>query len=84
MSPAAKKKEPAPVVALGPVAAPTVRTGGQVVTGAFIIEGLTVFDLASFTEAQTRWLTVALTLGLAFAQNVIEKKQGRKLVGVAK
>lgn len=75
--------EPAPVVALGPVAAPTVRTGTQLVAGSFIVEGLTVFGVP-LTDAQGKWLGVALTFALAFAQNVIEKRQGRKLVGVSK
>lgn len=76
------KKEPAPVVTLGPVAAPTVRTGGQLVAGSFIVEGLTVFGVP-LTAAQGKWLAGALTLAAAFVMNMIEKRQGRKLVGVA-
>lgn len=76
-------KEPQPVVALGPVAAPTVRTGTQLVAGSFIVEGLTVFGVP-LTDAQGKWLGVALTLAIAYGQNVIEKRQNRKLIGVSK
>lgn len=81
MTPA--KKEPAPVVSLGPVAAPTVRTGSQLVAGSFLVEGLTVFGVP-LTDAQGKWLGVALTLTIAFAMNIVEKAKGRKLVGVSK
>lgn len=69
-----------PIVKVGEVAAPVVRTGGQVFTGAFLIEGVELF-LYDFPEDQQLWLTAVATVALAWAQNYLEKRQGRKLVG---
>lgn len=69
-----------PVITTGPVAAPVIRTGAQVITGAFIVEGIELF-IYNFPEEQTSWLTAAVSLLLAWVQNFIEAKRGRRLIG---
>lgn len=69
-----------PIVKVGAVTAPVVRTGGQLVTGAFLIEGVELF-IHDFPEAEQAWLTVVASLVLCWVQNALEKRQGRKLVG---
>jgi hypothetical protein len=71
-----------PNVTLGPVAAPVARTGGQVITGAFIVQGLTVFGVPLDT-AQSTWLAAALSVGVSALQNWWERRRGRKLIGTA-
>lgn len=78
MSPAKKA-----VVSLGPVAAPTVRTGAQLLTGEFIMQGVELF-LWEPSGDQRTWLVGLITLALAFGQNAIEKWKNRKLIGVSK
>lgn len=79
-------KRPAPlrpaVVTLGPVAAPVVRTGAQVFSGSFIAEGLNLF-VVTLDEAQGRWLAGALSVVIAAAMNWLERRRGRKLIGVS-
>lgn len=60
-----------------------VRTGIQVVSGAFLVEGVEVFNLYDFTELQAKWLTAALTITLAFLQNFIERRRNQKFIGAA-
>lgn len=69
-----------PVLTLGAVSAPVVRTGTQLVAGSFIVEGLTAFGVP-LTDAQGKWLGVALTLAVTFVQNLAEKHAGRRLIG---
>lgn len=71
----------APVVTLGAITSPVLRTSLQGITGGFIVQGLEVFGIAAFTIDQRAWLVVALTTVVAGAQNWVEKWQGRKLIG---
>src|SRR4051794_3428333 len=71
----------APVVTAGPVTAPVVRTALQGVTGGFMVQGLEVFNLASFTPDQRAWLVVVLTIVLSYVTNFVEGKVGRRLIG---
>lgn len=71
-----------PNVALGPVAAPVARTGGQVITGVFLVQGLTAFGVP-LTDVQAAWLAGALSVGVSALQNWWERRRGRKLIGVA-
>lgn len=72
-----------PVVSLGTISSPVARTGLQGVSGAFIAQGIELW-IHSFTPDQRAWLVVALTTVLAFVQNQIEQRAGRKLIGVTK
>ena len=69
-----------PIVSVGAVTAPVVRTGGQVFTGAFLIEGIELF-LYDFPTEQQVWLTAVAAVALSWLQNFIEKQRGRKLIG---
>lgn len=71
----------APLLSLGAITSPLLRTGLQGITGGFIVQGLEVFGIASFTIDQRGWLVVALTTFVAGVQNWVEKWQGRKLIG---
>lgn len=71
-----------PVIALGPVIAPTVRHFGQGGLAGFIVNGAILFDVVPLDPQQAAWLTVALGFVLALVQNMIETRVGRRLVGV--
>lgn len=76
--------QPAPNITLTsnePVAT-TVRSGLQLLTGGFLVEGLELF-LIDLTEDQAKWAAGALTIALVFAQNWLEKRRGRKYLGAA-
>lgn len=75
---AAKK----PNITMGPVAAPVARTGGQVITGAFLVQGMVAFGV-TLDDAQSAWLAGALTIVVSVAQNWWERRRGQKLIGVA-
>jgi hypothetical protein len=69
-----------PVITAGPLVTPTVRTGGQLVTGEFLMQGLEAFIWIP-TPNQRGWLVVAFGIGVALVQNIIERRTGRRLVG---
>lgn len=71
-----------PVVTLGPISAPVVRTGTQLLSGEFIMQGIELFFWEPSVD-QRKWLVGALTLALGFGQNLIEKWRGRRLIGAA-
>lgn len=75
---------PDPVVTLGPVAAPVVRTTGQGLTGGLIVETLVAFDVVHFTDRQYGLALLWAGILLCFVQNVIEARVGRRLVGAAR
>lgn len=75
---------PDPVVTLGPVLVPIARTGGQGITGGFIVEGLVLFDVVHFTVQQATWAGIALGFVVCAVQNVWEAKVGRRLVGTSR
>lgn len=75
---------PDPVVTVGPVAAPLIRTGGQGITGGFIVEGLLLFDLVDFNVQQATWAGIALGFAVCAVQNLWEAKVGRRLIGAAR
>lgn len=72
-----------PVVTLGPVSAPVVRTVGQAIGAKEILDGFQVWNIYEFTDAQFAWSMVVLTALLSFVTNVLEKWQGRRIVGAA-
>jgi hypothetical protein len=74
---------PEPVITTGTseTVARTVRTAGQTLTPALIVEGLRVFHLWEPEPAQLVWVLGAAPIILAFIQNKWEKAKGRKLIG---
>lgn len=72
-----------PVVTLGPVSAPVVRTSAQVINADVIIRAIEAWNIWTFTPEQRSVTTVLLTAAGAFVWNLIEKRQGRRLVGAA-
>lgn len=89
----AKKPEPTitgpssepspPVVTTGSVAAPVIRTGVQGIGAGWIVDAIDIWNLASLSDRQQVWLLVGLTALLSFAQNMVEKQAGRRLIGAA-
>jgi hypothetical protein len=77
--------EPAPNLTItnSPTVGAGVRTGLQVVSGQFIVEGIEVFNIYNFTEDQSKWAAAALTITLAFLQNFLERRRGQKFIGAA-
>jgi hypothetical protein len=61
----------------------TVRTAGQTLTPALIVEGLRVFHLWEPEPAQLVWVLGAAPILLAFVQNRWEKARGRRLIGAS-
>lgn len=76
MSPARK-----PIVKVGPVAAPVVRTAGQGGLAFIAMELVESYGLYEFDERQWSITLLAATTFLAWLQNTIETRRGRKLVG---
>lgn len=72
-----------PLVTMGPVASPATRTGLQLITGEFIVQGVEAFDVVALTDTQRAWLVVALGILLAVIQNTLERWRGRRLIGTA-
>jgi hypothetical protein len=50
------------------------------ISGGFLVQGLLVFGV-QLTEAQAAWLTGALTIAVGIAQNWVESRRGRRLIG---
>jgi len=73
--------EQQPILTAGPVMTPVLRTGIQAFTPALILQGFVVFDLWHPTPEQTAWLIAAGTTIIALAQNLIERRRNRKLIG---
>jgi hypothetical protein len=75
--------ESAPIISTGTSeeVARTVRTAGQTLTPALIVEGLRVFHLWQPEPAQLVWVLGAAPIILAFIQNKWEKAKGRRLIG---
>lgn len=66
----------------GPEAATAIRTGSQIITGAFLIEGIELF-FYDFTEEREKWLVMAATFAISWVQNRIEAHRGRRLIGAS-
>lgn len=76
---------PDPVITLGTVASPVVRTGVQLLSGEFIVQGLDLWDVVSFSSPEQRtWTALALTGLVCIVQNLVEKAKGRRLIGAAR
>jgi hypothetical protein len=72
-----------PVVTTGSVAAPVIRTGVQGIGAGWIVDGIDIWNVAHLSDRQQVWLLVGLTALLSFAQNMVEKRAGRRLIGAA-
>lgn len=72
-----------PVVVTGTVAAPVIRTGIQGIGAGWVVDGIDIWNVAHLTDRQQVWLLVGLTAVLSAVQNLIEKRAGRRLIGVA-
>lgn len=70
-----------PVVQVGPVAAPVVRTAGQGGLTFILMEMVEAYSLYEFDERQWSITLLAGTTFLAWLQNTVEQWRGRKLVG---
>jgi hypothetical protein len=72
-----------PLISTGDSAAvaAVVRTSGQVLTPAFILQGLRVFDVWEPSGDQTDWLMALGAILTVAAQWAIERMKGRKLIG---
>jgi hypothetical protein len=71
-----------PIVKVGPVAAPVVRTAGQGGLTWTVMEMIEAYNLYDFTDRQWAITLFAGTTFVAWLQNTIEQRRGRKLVGV--
>lgn len=72
-----------PIVTTSTIAAPVIRTGVQGIGAGWIVDGIDIWNLANLSDRQQVWLLVGLTALLSFAQNSIEKRAGRRLIGAA-
>lgn len=70
-----------PIVKVGPVAAPVVRTAGQGGAAWMVMEAIEAYDLYQFDERQWSITLLIATTFLSWLQNTIEQRRGRKLVG---
>jgi hypothetical protein len=70
-----------PIVAVGAVAAPVVRTAGQGGVAWIAMEMIEAYNLYDFTDRQWAITLLAGTTLVSWAQNMLEKQRGRKLVG---
>lgn len=70
-----------PIVAVGPVAAPVVRTAGQGGAAWIVMEMIEAYNVYDFTDRQWAITLLAGTTLVSWAQNMIEKARGRRLVG---
>lgn len=77
--------QPAPNVTIGsnvPVAT-ALRTGAQGLSGVFIVDFVEAFNLYDFTERQYGLAATLVGMVLAYIQNLLEKRRGRKYIGAA-
>lgn len=70
-----------PIVTVGAVTAPVVRTAGQGGAAWTIMELIEAYNLYDFTDRQWAITLVAGTVAVSWLQNTVEKWRGRKLVG---
>ena len=70
-----------PVVKIGPVAAPVVRTAGQGGAAWMVLELIEAYNLYDFDDRQWSITLLVGTTFLSWVQNTIETRRGRKLVG---
>lgn len=59
------------------------RTGLQLITGNFMVEGIELFGLIDFSEDQSKWVAGFLTILIAFIQNFFEARRNRRFIGAA-
>lgn len=73
----------APLISTGssPAVAAVVRTGGQALTPAFLLQGLRVFGIWEPSGEQTDWLIAFGAVLTAALQWAVERRRGRKLIG---
>lgn len=93
MSPAVKKaaqkatgpssRPTPPVVTLGAVTAPVVRTAGQGGAAWIVMEAIEAYSVYDFTDRQWAITLLAGTTFFSWLQNQIEKWKGRRLIGAA-
>jgi hypothetical protein len=77
--PSSEPKEP--IVTLGPISAPTVRTGGQGGVAWILMEVVEAYNVYDFTDRQWAITLLGGTVFFSWLQNTIEKARGRRLVG---
>jgi hypothetical protein len=70
-----------PIVKVGPVAAPVVRTAGQGGLTWVVMELIEAYHVYNFDDRQWAITLFAGTTFVAWLQNTIEQRRGRKLVG---
>lgn len=70
-----------PIVAVGQIAAPVVRTAGQGGAAWSVMELVEAYGVYDFTDRQWAITLLIGTTLASWAQNTIEKWRGRKLVG---
>lgn len=70
-----------PVVKVGPIAAPVVRTAAQGGVTWIAMEITEAYNLYDFTDRQWAITLFAGTTFCAWLQNMLEHRRGRKLIG---
>lgn len=70
-----------PIVKVGEVAAPVVRTAGQGGAAWIVMELTEAYNIYDFDDRQWAITLLAATTFLSWLQNYVEKWRGRKLVG---
>jgi hypothetical protein len=70
-----------PVVKVGPVAAPVIRTAGQGGLAWTVMELIEAYHVYNFDDRQWSITLLAGTTFVSWLQNTIEARKGRKLVG---
>ena len=70
-----------PIVKVGQVTAPVVRTAGQGGLAWIVMEMIEAYNVYDFTDRQWAITLLAGTTFVSWVQNVLEKRQGRKLIG---
>lgn len=70
-----------PIVAVGQVAAPVVRTAGQGGAAWIVMEMIEAYNVYDFSDRQWAITLLAGTTFVSWLQNTVEKWRGRKLVG---
>jgi hypothetical protein len=72
---------PNPVVTLGPVSAPVVRTAGQGGVAWVVMEAMEAYSIYEFSDRQWAITLLAGTTFVSWLQNQIEAIRGRRLIG---